>query len=109
MVATQIFHKLVFSARLFKKKESWGCCVLVFDSSGEPAVQPEIGDYSAPDCFGTEFEVGRTTSCEEAVGATVYAPMHYESSMGYFHFYIRRDFRSVWSLLFSRSKRGTSS
>ena len=42
MVATHIFHKLVFSARLFMKKASWGCCVLVFDSPGDPAVHPEV-------------------------------------------------------------------
>ena len=81
MVATHIFHKLVFSARLFMKKASWGCCVLVFDSSGEPAVHPNSSDSCAPGCSGTEFDVGRTTSCEEGVGATVNAPMDYESSM----------------------------
>ena len=42
MVATNIFRELVFSARLFMKKASCGCCVLVFDSSGEPAVHPEL-------------------------------------------------------------------
>ena len=64
MVATHIFHKLVFSARLFMKKASWGCCVLVFDSSGEPAVHPEISDSFTLGCSGTDFEVGSTTSCE---------------------------------------------
>ena len=53
MVATHVFHKLVFSARLFMKKASWGCCVLVFDSSGEPAVHPEVSDSCAPGCSGT--------------------------------------------------------
>ena len=62
------------------KKASWGCCVLVFDSSGEPAVHPEFNDSCAPGCSGTEFEVGRTTSCEDGVGATMNAPMAYESS-----------------------------
>ena len=74
MVATHIFHKLVISARLFMKKASWGCCVLVFDSSGEPAVHQEFSDSCAPGCSGTEFEAGRT-SCEDGVGATVHAPM----------------------------------
>ena len=48
MVTTHIFHKLVISARLFMKKASWGCCVLVFESSGEPAVHLEISDSCAP-------------------------------------------------------------
>ena len=80
MVATHIFHKLVNSALLFMKKASWGCFVLVFDSSGEPAGHPEFSDSCAPGFSGTEFEVGRT-SCEDGVGATVHAPIDYESSM----------------------------
>ena len=44
VVATHIFHKLVFSARLFMKNASWGCCVLVFGSSSEPAVHPQFSD-----------------------------------------------------------------
>ena len=63
------------------KKASWGYCVSMFDSSGEPAVHQEIGDSCAPDCSGTQFEVGRTASCEDGVRATVNAPMDYESSM----------------------------
>ena len=74
MVATHIFRKLVFSARLFMKKASWGYCVLVFDSSGEPAVLPEISDSCAPGGYGTEVEVGRTTSCEEVADARVKLP-----------------------------------
>ena len=80
MVATHIFHKLVNSARLLMKKSSWGCFILVFDSCGEPARHPEFNDSCAPGCSGTEFEVGRT-SCEDGLGATVHAPMDYESSM----------------------------
>ena len=80
MVATHIFHKLLISARFFMKKASWGCCVSVFDSSGEPAGHPEFSDSCAPGCSGTEFEVG-STSCEDGVGATKHAPMDYESSM----------------------------
>ena len=67
MVTTHIFHKLVLSARLFMKKASWGYSVLVFDSSGEPAAHPGMSDSCAPDGSGTEFKVGRTTSCEEGV------------------------------------------
>ena len=80
MVATHTFHKLVYSARLFMKKASWGCCVLVFDSSGEPAGHPDVSDAFGPGCSGTEFEVGRT-SCKDGLGATVHAPVDYESSM----------------------------
>ena len=80
MVATHIFHKLVNSARLFMKKASWGWFVLVFDSPGEPAGHPDFSDSFAPGCSGTEFEDGRT-SCEDDLGATVHAPMDYESSM----------------------------
>ena len=80
MVATHIFHKLVISARLFMEKASWGCCVLVFDLSGEPAAHPKFSDSCAPVCSRSEFEVGRT-SCEDGVGATVHAPMDYETSM----------------------------
>ena len=77
MVATHIFHKLVNSARLFTKKASWGCFVVVFDSAGEPASHPDFSDSCAPGFSGTDFEVGRT-SCEDGVGATVHAPMDYE-------------------------------
>ena len=80
MVATHIFHKLVNSARLFMKKASWGYFILVFDSSGELAGHPEFSDSCAPVCSGTEFEVGRT-SCEDALGATIHAPIDFESSM----------------------------
>ena len=77
MVATQIFHKLVNSARLFMKKASWGYFVSVFGSSGEPAGQPDFSDSCARVGSGTEFEVGRT-SCEDGRGATVNAPMDFE-------------------------------
>ena len=80
MVATHIFHKLVNSAHLLMKKAPWGCFVLVFDSSGEPAGHPDFSEFCAPDYSGTEFEVGRT-SCEDGLGATVHAPMDCESSM----------------------------
>ena len=82
MVATHIFHKLVISARLFMKKASWGCCVLVFDSSGEPAGHREFSDSCAPDCSATMFEVGCTSS-DDGVGARVHAPMDYESSINF--------------------------
>ena len=82
MVATHIFHKLANSARLFMKKASWGYFVSVFDSSGEPAGQPEFSYSCARVCSGTEFEVGRTSG-EDGRCGTVNAPMDCESSMHY--------------------------
>ena len=70
MVVTHIFHKLVFSARIYMKMASWGFCVLWFDSSGEPANRPEEMLCDVPCSSGTEFVVGRPTSDEEAVGAS---------------------------------------
>ena len=52
----------------------------MFDSSGEPAGHREFSDSCAPGCSGTEFEVGRT-SREDDFGATVHAPMDYDSSI----------------------------
>ena len=63
------------------KKASWGHCVLVFDSTSQPSVDPENNDSCAAGGYQTEFEVGRTTSCEVGVDATVSAPIAYESSM----------------------------
>ena len=100
MVATHTFHKLVNSAHLFMKKASWDCCVLVFDSSGEPASLPDFSDYFAPGCFGTEFEVGRT-SCEDGFGVTVHAPMDYVSSMYCSTCCIRGDLGQSHLYLFS--------
>ena len=61
IVIIHFFHKLVFSARLYMKKASWGCCVSVLDSSGEPVALPGIGDSVVPVGFGTEYKVGHTT------------------------------------------------
>ena len=82
MLATHISHELVFSARVFMKKASWGFRVLVFHSSGEPAAHPGINDSCAPGGSWIEFEVERTTSCEEGTDATVIAPIDHDSSMG---------------------------
>ena len=82
------------------KKASWGCCVLVFDSSGEPAGHADFGDSFAPGCSGTEFEV-RRTSCEDGLGATVHAPMDYESSMYCSTCCIRGDLGQSHLCLFS--------
>ena len=82
MVATHIFHKVVFSARLFMKKASWGYCVSVFDSSGEPTTHPRTSDSCTLGGSVTELEVGRTTSCEEGADDAINAYMYHESSMG---------------------------
>ena len=70
------------------RKASWGSCILVFDSSDEPAGHPAISDSCARGCSGTEFEVERITSCDDGVGATVHAPKGYESSMNCSTFFI---------------------
>ena len=72
------------------KKASWSCFVSVFDSSGEPAGYPDFSDSCAPGFSRTEFEVGRT-SCEDGVGATVHAPLDYESSINFPTCCIRGD------------------
>ena len=81
MVVTPILHKLVFIARLFMKKASWAYCVLVFNSFGEPAAHPAISDSCSAGGSGTEFEFGRTISCEDDADAIINAPMDDESSM----------------------------
>ena len=80
-MAIHIFHELVFSARLIMKVASWGYCVLVFDSSGEPAAHP--GDFSAvvPDISGSEFEVGRASSCGDVASCSQRSPMGCKSSL----------------------------
>ena len=68
------------------KVASWGYCVLVFDSSGEPATHP--GDASAvvPDFSGSEFEVGRLSSCDDIATRDKRSPMGCTSSLyQFFH------------------------
>ena len=80
-MAIHIYHKLVFSARLIMKVASWGYCILVFDSSGELALHP--GDISAvvPDLSGSEFEVGRMSSCNDLATRDERSPMGCTSSL----------------------------
>ena len=57
---------------------SWGFCVLVFDSSGEPAIVTE--EICGVPCFsGNELVVGRSASEEEAVGASTGAAIEIPS------------------------------
>ena len=62
------------------KLASWGFCILVFDSSGEPAVRPQENVCDLPCSSGTEFVVGQSKPDEEAVGASPGAPMEIPSS-----------------------------
>ena len=80
-MAIYILHELVYSARLFMKMASWGFCVLVFESSGEPGNHPQETECGAPCSSGTRFVVGRSTSCEEVAGASAGAPMEVSSSL----------------------------
>ena len=48
------------------KMTSWGCCVLVYNRSGEPVVHGDEPGLPRTDVSGSEFEVGAPTSEEEA-------------------------------------------
>ena len=48
------------------KMTSWGCCVLVYNRSGEPVVHGDEPGFPRTDVSGSEFEVGAPTSEEEA-------------------------------------------
>ena len=74
-MAVQNFHRLVCSARFYKKMVSRGCCVSVFDSSGKLVVRPEDTGPDNLCSSGTEFVVGRATSDEVVFGATTGVPM----------------------------------
>ena len=80
-----------------------GCCVLVFDLSGGPAALPGVSDFCVSGGSGTEFVVGRTTSCEEAADAIMDVPMDHERSMGLLCFCVRQDLSRFTSLLYFRS------
>ena len=66
------------------KVASWGYCVLVFDSSGEPATHP--GDTCAivPDFSGSEFEVGGISFCDDVATHDKRSPMGCTSSLCHF-------------------------
>ena len=64
------------------KVASWGYCVLLFDSSREPATHP--GDTVAgvvPDLSGSEFEVGRPSSHDDVATDGERYPMGCRSSL----------------------------
>ena len=61
-----ILFGLVFLRALSSlKMTSWGCCVLVYNRSGEPVVHGDEPELSRADVSGSEFEVGSPTSAEE--------------------------------------------
>ena len=43
----------------------WGCCISVYNSSGEPAGRPECSREFFTKPFGSELEVGGATSEDE--------------------------------------------
>ena len=66
------------------KKASWGYCVLVYDSAGEPAARPK--DFLllfrvVLGCSGSEFEMGRATSCDDVPSLEKRPPMGCASSL----------------------------
>ena len=65
------------------KVASWGYCVLVFDSSGDPATHPgdTVADVVVPDLSGSEFEVGRPSSHDDVATHDEKSPMGYRSSL----------------------------
>ena len=91
------------------ERVSWGYCVLVFDSSGEPAGLPGVSDFCVPGGSETELEVGCTKACEEGAGAAKNVPMEYQSSMGQFYFCIMQHLSRFTSLWTFRSSWSSSS
>ena len=65
------------------KVASWGYCVLVFDSSREPATRPgdNVADVVVPDLSGSEFEVGRPSSHDDVATHDERSPMDCRSSL----------------------------
>ena len=86
-------------------KASWGCGVSVFDSSGEPAALPGDTGSDVPGSSGTEFEVGRTSSCDEGADIKKIPRMNLGSNMFQCCYCIRRDLGRFTSMLFFTSSR----
>ena len=70
-----IFRKLVTSESLNVKMASWGYCVSVYDSTGEPATRLDDAFAAVPGCSGSEVEVGRATSCDDVPSLEKRSPM----------------------------------
>ena len=61
-----LFGLVLLRALLSMKMTSWGCCVLVYNRSGEPVVHCNEPELPRTDVSGSEFEFGAPTSEEEA-------------------------------------------
>ena len=95
-MAIHISHKLVFSARLNMKVASWGYCVLVFDSSGEPAAHPgDASTAAVPLLSGSEFEVGRLSPCDDVATRGERSPMGFTSSLYQFFSFLLAMFGTI--------------
>ena len=57
-------------------------------SFSEPAALSRVSDSSVPYGSGTEFKIGRTTSCERGADAAMNAPQNHETNMSQFYFCI---------------------
>ena len=80
-MAILILHRLVHSARSNMKMASGGYFVSGFDSSGEPAVNPGDAFACVLGGSGSEFEVGRATSCDEVYSLVQSPPIGCASSL----------------------------
>ena len=80
-MAIYVFHILVPSARLNMKMASWGYCVLVYFSAGNPAACPDNAFAEVPGCSGSEFELGRATTCNDVPTLEKRSPMGCASSL----------------------------
>ena len=65
-------------------------CVLVFDSSGEPATHPGGNAVVVPDLSGSEFEVGRPSSHDDVASDGERSPMGCRSSLYQFFIFVWR-------------------
>ena len=63
------------------KMASWGYCVLVFVYSEEPAAHPGDAFHVVRGGSGSEFEVGRATSCDEVPSIGKSPPVGCASSL----------------------------
>ena len=77
------------------KVASWGYCVLVFDSSGEPATHPEDTAAVVPSFSGSEFEVGRISFCDDVATRDERSPMGCTSSLYQFFHIILAMFGTI--------------
>ena len=68
LLASQLipFGLILLRALSSMKMTSWGCCVLVYNCSGEPVVHGDEPELPRTDVSGSEFEAGAPTSEEEA-------------------------------------------